>query len=83
MKRERRGKGGWKINSRNKKDQTKIQTRETKTIETQAMLNRNDAGLRGGRDLGGEKGAETERKRKHVFVGEGIKTIFKTTFIHL
>lgn len=37
----------------------------------------------GGRDLGGEKGAETERKRKHVFVGEGIKTIFKTTFIHL
>lgn len=36
--------------------------------------------LRGG---GWEKGGgDGKRKRKHVYVREGTKTIFKTTFIH-
>lgn len=66
MKRERRGKGGWKINSRNKKDQTKIQTRETKTIETQAMLNRNDAGLRGGGGTSEGKKGRRQKERENT-----------------
>lgn len=41
------------------------------------------AGFEGvGRDLVGVKEVK-ERKCKHVFVRRGIKTIFKTTFIHL
>lgn len=57
-------------------------SRKTKTIETQAMLNGNDAGMRVGR--GGTLGERGQKESvKHVYVREGIKTIFKTTFIHL
>lgn len=63
----------------------KVQTRNNKTQrETQAMLNGNER-----RDLwGAGKRRGRDRKVKVcvttcVFVREGIKTIFKTTFIHL
>lgn len=66
----------------------KVQTRNNKTqLETQAMLNGNER-----RDLmgGGGKTEAGSRDQKEkvcvttcVFVREGIKTIFKTTFIHL
>lgn len=44
--------GGRGLETKEKKVETKIKTRKTKTIETQAMLNGNDAGLRGLRGVG-------------------------------
>lgn len=45
--------GGGLETKEKKKVETKTKTRKTKTIETQAMLNGNDAGLRGLRGWGG------------------------------
>lgn len=67
----------------------KVQTRNNKTqLETQAMLNgKTRGGICWGRGKTEGAGSRDQKEKvcvtTCVFVREGIKTIFKTTFIHL
>lgn len=80
------GEGGAGHETKDRNEKKEVQTRNNKTQrETQAMLNGNERrDLRGrGKTGGGWYQKEKVCVTTCVFVREGIKTIFKTTFIHL